>query len=109
MIIPEISLDFQSDVRRLLDSARLQIEAGEKHVESPCPSADPPPVPESRTRGFPRMASHWLLPGGVGFFFDDRPFGEGLKFAKWLEHLIYYYDGRFGADVALPFVALNMA
>ena len=44
----------------------------------------------------------------MGFLFDDRPFGEGLKFAKWIERLIYYYGGRFGADVAFPFVALNM-
>ena len=41
-----------------------------------------------------------LFPGGVGCFLDDRPFGDGLKFAKWLDHLIYYYDGRFGAEVA---------
>ena len=47
------------------------------------------------------MASPWLFPGGVGCFFDDRPPGDGLKFEKWLE--------RFGADVAFPFVALNMA
>ena len=48
------------------------------------------------------------LPWGVGCFFDDRPYGESLTFSDWLEHLVYYYDGRFAADVAFPFVALNM-
>ena len=40
--------------------------------------------------------------------FDDRPFGEGLKFEKWTDRLIYY-DGRFDADFAFPFVAPNTA
>ena len=39
---------------------------------------------------------------------DDRPFCEGFTFAKWLGRPVFYYDGRFGADVASPFVALNM-
>ena len=47
-------------------------------------------------------------PGGVGRFFYGRPFGEGAKFANLLELIIFYNDGRFGADVAPPFVALNM-
>ena len=55
------------------------------------------------------MSSPWIFPGGFGFFFDARPVGEWLKFAKWIDRIIYYYDGRFGADVAFPFVALNMA
>ena len=109
VLLPEIEPDIQSDVPKLIDSARLQSEAGKKHVEFPRPSADPNPAPEPRTRGFFRMSRPWLFPGLMGGFFDDRPFGEGLKVAKWPEHLIYYRDGRFGADVAFPFVALNMA
>ena len=108
-ILPEVSHDPQSEVRKLLDSARAQSEAGKKHVEFPWPKDDPNPAPESRTRGFFCIAFHWLFPGGAGCFFDDRPFGEELKFGKWLDRLIYYYDGRFAADVAFPFVALNMA
>ena len=52
------------------------------------------------------MAFPCLFPGGVGCFFEDRPFGEGLKFEKWIWCLIYYYGGKFGADVAFPFVAI---
>ena len=48
-------------------------------------------------------AEPWLFHGWEGCFFGDRPFGEGLKFEKWLEHLIYYYDGWFGAAVAPQF------
>ena len=103
MLLPEIAPDFQSDVRKLLDSARLQSEAGGKHVEFPRPRAGPNTVPESRTLGFFCIGPHWVFPGGVGFFIDDRPPGEWLKFEKWIERLIYYYDGRFGADVAFPF------
>ena len=40
--------------------------------------------------------------------FDDRPFGEWFAIAKWLARIVFYYDGRFSADVAFPFVALNM-
>ena len=52
MLLPEIAHDFQSDVRKLLDSDRPQIAAGKKHVEFAWPSADPNPVPGSRARGF---------------------------------------------------------
>ena len=109
MLLPEITPDIQTEVRRLIDPARLQGEAGKKHVVFSWPSVGPNPVPEPRTRGFFRVAFPWLFPGGFGCFFDDRPFGDGLKFEKRPDHLIYYYDGRFASDVAVPFVALNMA
>ena len=109
MLIPEITPGCQSEARKLLASALRQGESGETHVVFPWPSVGPNHLPDPRDRGFFCMALPWLFPGGVGCFFDDRPFGEGLNCAKWLENLIYYYGGRFGADVACPFVALNMA
>ena len=54
------------------------------------------------------MRPHGYPHGVVGCFSDDIHFAEWLKFAKRIARLIYY-GGRFGADVALPFVALNMA
>ena len=69
-------------------------------------SADP--ASEFKTRGFFFMASPWLFPGGVGCFFDDRRYGGGVTIAKWLGRLVFYSDGRFSADVAFPFAALNM-
>ena len=68
-LLPEIAPGYQSDVRKLLDSARPQSEAGEKNVEPPWHSADPNPVPGSRTRGFFRMASPLaiLMAGWVAF------------------------------------------
>ena len=95
-------------LRKLIVSANGQQDSGRKHVEFPWPASASEPVSEFRTRGFSCVAFPLLFPGGVGFFFDDRPYGEELKFPDWLEHLVYYYDGRFAADVAFPFVALNM-
>ena len=63
-------------------------------------------IPDSRILLYP---TPWIFPGGVGFFFDDLPLGEGLESEKWLERLIYFYEGRFGADAAFPSVALNLA
>ena len=108
VLFPEIAPGVQSEVRKLLDSARLESGAGEKSVESPWPSAEPNPVPESRALGFFCMDSPCLFPVGVGFFFDDRPFGDGFTFAKWIAYLVFYNDGRFIEDVAFPFVALNL-
>merc|ERR1712112_765645 len=78
MLLPEITPDIETEVRKLVESARQQGESGKKHVVFPWPSVDPNPVPEYRTRGFFCMAFPWLFPGGVGCFFDDRPFSEPM-------------------------------
>ena len=41
------------------------------------------------------MSFPWLFPRGIGCFFDDRPFGAGFTFAKWMGRLVFYYDERF--------------
>ena len=51
---------------------------------------------------------HRLFPGGIGCLFDDRPFWGRFNFSKWINNLLFYYDGRFSAGVALPFAALDM-
>ena len=60
--------------------------------------------PLSRYPNFgPGVSSAWPRRGfsrRVGCIFDDRPYGEGLKFPDWMERLVYYYVGRFAADVA---------
>jgi len=96
-------------------NARLEKEkliSRARRVEYPrefqWPPAGKVAVPEYETRGFFCLAPPWLSPGGVGRFFDDRPFAEGLAFGDWLERLVYYYDGPFAADTAFAFVALNM-
>ena len=108
MLLPEVAPDFREEVRKLLETANAQCAKGAKRVEFPWPNISAEPASEFKTRGFFCMAFPWLFPGGVGCFFDDRPYGEGFTFAKWLEHLVFYSDGRFSADVAFPFVALNM-
>ena len=108
MLLPEVAPDFRDEVRKLLETAHGQIDRGKKHVELPCPRIESGPASEFKTRGFFCMSFPWLFTGGVGRFFDDRPSGEGFTFEKWLEHIVFYYDGRFSADSASPFVALNM-
>ena len=88
-LLPEVATDYQGEVAKLMETARLQREGGKKRVEHPRPRIDPRPAPESRTRGFFRMAIPWFFPGGVGWFFDDRPFWDGPTFGKWLEHITY--------------------
>ena len=46
----------------------------------------------------------WLFPGGVG---DIHDFNNGLSIEDWLKKLILYEDGRFAADKAFCFYALN--
>ena len=108
MLLPEVAPDFREEVRELLETAKAQGGKGKKRAESHWPKISADPASEFKTRGFFCMAPPWLYPGGVGRFFDGRPYGEGITFAKWLEHLVLHSGGRFSADVAFPFVDLNM-
>ena len=73
---------------------------GQPTMNSPCPS--------TRHAGSSASLSHGCSRGGIGDYFDDRPKGDKITLAAWLEHLDFYVDCRFAADAAFPFVALNM-
>ena len=76
MPLPEVAPNYREEVRKLIVSANGQQDSGRKHVEFPWPAADSEPVSKFRTRSFFCVAFPWLFPGGVGCFFDDRPYGE---------------------------------
>ena len=104
----EVAPDFRDEVRKLLETAHDQIDRGKKRVDLPCPRIESGQTSGYKTRGFISMSFPWLFAGGIACFFDDRPYGEEFTFAKWIGRLVFYYDGRFSADFAPPFVALNM-
>ena len=89
ILLPEVAPDFRDKVRKLLETAQGQSDRWKKRVDLPWPRIEPGPASGYKTRGFFRMSVPWLFAGGVGCFFDDRPFGEGFTFAEWIARLVF--------------------
>jgi hypothetical protein len=51
------------------------------------------------------LAFPWLFPGGIGDIKDHREFE--MEASEWVQHLLFYEDGRFAKDKLWCFFMLN--
>ena len=111
VLLPDQHVNIQNEVQNIVQDVLGENASVTKNkkgtVTIPWPTRGDVPLSEYSTLNFFTLAFPALFPYGSADFFSNRPI-TCSSMADWVDHLLWYKDGRFAHHHYFKFVVHNM-